>query len=123
MVTADLTGSCLLKHFIVLTGTTGPDKNGSPTLDTSDHYMKWPRRVGNTATIAFQKKHWFDAVITLRWLKWLLRQYGEDEIIGLIWDHAPGHRDSRVQEFLEANKDRLVTHLIPSGMTSILQVT
>ena len=76
---------------------------------------------GRTATVAFQKKHWFDTDITLRWLRHLRRQYPNKKI-GLIWDHAPAHDNERIREFIRTNSDWLTTALIPGGLTSVMQV-
>ena len=54
--------------------------------------------------IFFQKKHWFDADITIRWLKWLKDQFPGKKV-GLIWDHAPAHTNKFVQNFLDQCSD------------------
>ena len=120
MVTADLKSSELLNPFLVLTGKSGKAKRGKPTLD--EQYADWATRTNGTCEVTFQKKHWFDAHITVRWLKWLKAQYPAGKKIGLIWDHAPAHNSKEVQAFLEEAADWLVVVLIPEGMTSILQV-
>ena len=110
----------LLNPFIVLDGTFGPG-TGRPTLDTL--YKDWPHRPGNTATVAFHPRHWFDKRITKRWLIWLRDQYPAHTRIGLIWDCCPSHENaSEVAEFLSANASWVVSVLIPAGMTSLLQV-
>ena len=76
---------------------------------------------GRTATIAFQKRHWFDTDITIRWLKWLQQQFPGKKI-GLIWDHAPAHTNSIVNQFLQLASTWLTAVLIPGGLTSVLQV-
>ena len=114
MVTADLLNSKLLKQFIVLNGKTGA------TLDKE--YVFWGQLAGNTCTVAFQKKHWFDAPITLRWLRWLKAQFPPNTKVGLIWDHAPAHDSAEVSAWLDANTHWLTVMLIPGGMTSIVQV-
>ena len=114
MVTADLLNSKLLKPFIVLNGKTGA------TLDKE--YVFWDQLAGNTCTVAFQKKHWFDTPITLRWLRWLKAQFPPNAKVGLIWDHAPAHDSAEVSTWLDANTDWLTVMLIPGGMTSIMQV-
>ena len=49
-------------------------------------------------------------------------RYPSTQKILLIWDHAPAHDSTEVQEFLNSVRDRLVTCLIPGGLTSVLQV-
>lgn len=72
----------------------------------------------------FQKKHWFDAVITLRFLKWLSKQFEPNLVIGLVWDQAPGRKQHLVFDYLQhqAAAGRLFSAFIPAGLTSILQV-
>ena len=76
---------------------------------------------GRTATVTFQKKHWFDTDITIRWLKWLRKQF-PNQRIGLVWDHAPAHVNKVVEQFLREASTWLTTALIPGGLTSVLQV-
>ena len=85
-------------------------------------YESWKNEgEGRIATIAFQKKHWFDTDITIRWLKWLKDQFPGKKI-GLIWDHAPAHTNGVVDQFLRDASSWLKTELIPGGLTSVLQV-
>ena len=56
--------SGLLPPFMVFNGKTGK------TLDR--RYQDWSRRPGHSGSMNFQKKHWFDGVITLRWINWLV---------------------------------------------------
>ena len=60
-----------------------------------------------TSRVSFQKKHWFDSDITLRWLRDLLVEFPAPAIIGLIWDRAPCHMSKAVDQFLEEHADRL----------------
>ena len=53
----------LLPQFIVFNGKTGK------TLDK--RYSDWCKRPGHSGSMNFQAKHWFDNVITLRWINWL----------------------------------------------------
>lgn len=116
MVTAELNASKILPPFLVFTGERGK------RLDKQ--YADWPEREGHNAYIAFQRKHWFDAPTTLRYLEFIDSLYDDDESIGLVWDMAPAHRDTRVAEALQkyAERGRMFTFVIPGGMTSILQV-
>ena len=50
----------ILPPFIVFNGKTGK------TLDK--RYSDWNKRPGHSGSMNFQAKHWFDAVITLRWI-------------------------------------------------------
>lgn len=107
MVTANYTNGLLANPFIVMTGKTGQ------SLDKQ--FSDWETRdVGNTCHVAFQKKHWFNADITIRYLKWLKDQFADKKIF-LIWDHAPAHSCQRTQQFLDQaeNEGWLVTKLIP----------
>ena len=72
----------------------------------------------------FQKKHWFDGIITLRWINWLVDQFPQALSVGLIWDANPSHKDKRVVARLTELEDekRLFSQLIPGGLTSILQL-
>ena len=109
MVTAEYNTGRLGNPFVVMTGKTGG------TLDK--RYKDWEGlRPENTCRVAFQKKHWFDATITIRYLKWLKSQYGHgSQKIFLIWDHAPAHDARIVQEFIDKAEDDgwLVVKLIP----------
>ena len=73
--------------------------------------------------MCFQKKHWFDSGITIRFLAWLMRLYPGQKI-GLIWDSAPQHEsmDPELRQFIEGESERLCIATIPKGMTSVLQV-
>ena len=124
-------------------GTKGRCSNNK--LDRINGYY----RARSTSGINFQHKHWFDGVITLRYLKWLKMQYPgvtasiiichintfsmtqlfapttmAGKRILLIWDEAPSHIDKRVREFVkQAREDGwLRVVMIPGGLTSILQV-
>ena len=97
--------------------TTHSHNTHSPTHHVLCRYQSWP----GTATVTFQKKHWFDADITIRWLKWLKAQFPGKKV-GLIWDHAPAHTTGRVQEFIEECEDWLREVLIPGGLTSVMQL-
>ena len=106
----------LLPPFMVFNGKTGK------TLD--NRYKDWSRRPGHHGSMNFQTKHWFDGVITLRWINWLVAKFPDHLKLGLVWDDCPSHKESHVKarlEELEA-EGRLVTFLIPQGMTSILQL-
>ena len=105
----------LLPPFIVFNGKT------NATLDK--RYSDWSRRPGHSGSMNFQLKHWFDGTITLRWINWLVNEFPPTSTIGLIWDTAPSHKESRVNARLTELKDsrRLITAIIPSGLTSILQ--
>ena len=78
-----------------------------------------------TSQCSFQRKHWFDKHITLRYLKWLksyyAREIAQGEVVGFLWDHAPAHTTPLVEEWLKSNEDWLVVMMIPGGLTSILQ--
>ena len=94
MVTAEYNTGTLANPFVVMTGTTGP------TGHLEKEYSDWGKRhPDNTCHIAFQKKHWFDTAITIRYLKWLRELY-PDKMIFLIWDHAPAHDAADVQAFI-----------------------
>ena len=104
----------LLPPFIVFNGKTGA------TLDK--RYSDWSRRPGHFGSFNFQSKHWFDGVITLRWINWLVAQFAPTLRIGLVWDACPSHNDRRVKARLQelVDSQRLFTALIPGGLTSIL---
>lgn len=106
----------MLPPFMVFNGKTGA------TLDRK--YADWCSRPGHFASVNFQRKHWFDAVITLRWIKWMLKQFPPHLIMGLIWDKAPGYESREVVHYLkqQQNVNRLYSSLIPGGLTSILQI-
>ena len=73
--------------------------------------------------MAFQKKHWFDSRITRRYLLDLKARY-PGQLIGLIWDSAPSHKDTASIEFLKQAEDDgwLKVVRIPGGITSVVQV-
>ena len=54
-------------------------------------------------------------------MKWLQQQFPGKQI-GLIWDHAPAHTNSMVNQFLQLASTWLTAVLIPGGLTSVLQV-
>jgi len=115
MVAADYHTGLLLNPFMVMHGKTGG------TLDK--RFQDWKERdPTNTCYVTFQAKHWFDAVITVRWLTWLRAQYPAGSVILLIWDHAPAHDSAIVKDFIAAASDWLVVKLIPGGLTSVMQV-
>ena len=108
--------SGLLPPFIVFNGKTGV------TLDK--RYKDWNRKPGHSGSTNFQKKHWFDGPITLRWINWLESQFPPSERIGLVWDQCPSHKASIVKNRLEQLdiKGRLFSVIIPGGLTSVLQL-
>ena len=53
--------SGILPPFMVFNGKTGA------SLDR--RYSDWSRRRGHIGSMNFQKKHWFDVTITLRWIE------------------------------------------------------
>jgi len=87
------------------------------------------RSAYDQSRVRFQHKHWFDAYITIDYLKWLkVEENGSPEcVIGLIWDMAPAHMSGAVAEYIKANSALenedgwLVIGVIPGGLTSILQ--
>ena len=105
----------LLPPFIVYNGKTGA------TLDK--RYSDWSRRPGHTGSMNFQQRHWFDAVITLRWINWLVVQFPQSLSIGLIWGACPSHKEKNVQLRINELEEprRLFVADIPGGLTSILQ--
>ena len=113
--TGDL-ASGVLPPFLVFNGKTGA------TLD--NRYSDWCQRPGHSGSMNFQSKHWFDAVITLRWVNWLVDQFPRGTRLGLVWDACPSHLSQLVQARLKELEDtmRLFTVAIPGGMTSILQL-
>jgi len=108
--------SGVLPPFIVFNGKTGA------TLDK--RYKDWHQRPGHTGSMNFQKKHWFDTAMTLRWINWLVDQFTRGMKIGLVWDACPSHLSQVVQARLRELQDqrRLFVVDIPGGMTSILQL-
>lgn len=110
MVVCDTRGE-VKGPFLVMTGQAGARLDG-----------QWGRYHGK-AHVCFQKKHWFDSGITVRFLAWLMREYPGQKI-GLIWDSAPQHdsMDTELREFIEGESERLCIATIPKGMTSVLQV-
>jgi hypothetical protein len=111
MVTAEFGTGKLLKPFLVMDGVTGA------TLDKK--YATWAT---HTCEVTFQKKHWFDKHITIRWLEWLKKQFPDGSKVLLVWDHAPAHDDKTVDAWLALNIDWLRVMCIPGGLTSIMQV-
>ena len=114
MVTAEFGTGKLLKPFLVMDGVTGA------TLDK--RYATWATQAPHTCEVTFQKKHWFDKHITIRWLKWLKKQFPDGSKVLLVWDHAPAHGDTTVNAWLALNIDWLRVMYIPGGLTSIMQV-
>ena len=119
MVTCDLNSSKVLPPFLVFTGVSGA------RLDKQ--YATWHTQGGDvkhTARVCFQKKHWFDWQITLRYLKFLDEHCPAGEVIGLVWDMAPSHCHSEVKKWLDEKlaEGRMCYFVIPAGMTSILQI-
>ena len=63
-------------------------------------YSKWAgSKHGRVSVVAFQKKHWFDSRITKRYL------LDPGQLIGLIWDSAPSHKDTASIAFLKQAED------------------
>lgn len=79
----------LLPPYIVYNEKTGA------TLDK--RYSDWSWRPGHTGSMNFRKRNWFDAVITLRWITWLVAQFPQLPSIGLIYDVGPSHEEKNVQ--------------------------
>ena len=108
--------SGVLPPFMVFNGKTGA------TLDK--RYADWSRRPGHIGSMNFQKKHWFDTAITLRWIQWLISQFPVSMRIGLVWDRCPSHEAEKVSSLLKELEDsrRLFSVIIPGGLTSVLQL-
>lgn len=71
--------------------------------------------------MCFQKKHWCDSLVIVKYLKHLLGAY-PGQRIGLIWDKAPAHNSKFVQDFLADYDNRISIFTLPGGMTSVMQV-
>ena len=74
--------------------------------------------------MTFQKKHWFDADITIMWLEFLLDDLFPGKKVGLSMDHAPCHKAKAVQAYINKMQDmgRLALEFIDGGLTSVIQV-
>ena len=90
MVTAELNSSTIKDSFVIFTGTKMEDvANHVSILQTNDYkYLTWQEDGNGTSYVNFQHKHWFDAAITLQYLKVLLHKMHPGLKVGLIWDHA-----------------------------------
>ena len=109
MVTVEYNNGTLANSFLILTGT------NDPTGHLEKEYSDWgTRHADNTCHIAFQKKHWFDTAITIRYLKWLRELYPDKKIF-LFWDPAQANDAADVQAFIrEAEAEGwLVVRLSP----------
>ena len=106
----------LLPPFIVFNGKTGA------TLDKK--YKNWDKLPGHSGSFNFQSKHWFDATITIRWIKWMVSFFPHYLKLALIWDACPAHNAKSVKALFEQleTEERLIQCLIPGGLTSVLQV-
>ena len=106
----------VLPPFFVFNGVTGA------ILDK--RYKDWCKRPGHSGSMNFQKKHWFDKIITLRWVNWFVNQFLKGKTLGLVWDACPAHLAGLVQARLRELQDqrRLYVADIPKGLTSILQL-
>ena len=93
MVTAEYNSGLLANPYLVMTGQSGK------TLDKQ--FAGWgSESPENTCKMFFQRKHWFDAPITIKYRQWLHVQYAGKKIL-LIWDHAPAHDAQVVRDFIE----------------------
>ena len=108
--------SGILPPLMVFNGKTGA------TLDK--RYKDWCQRPGHSGSMNSQSKHWFDKIITLRWINWLNDQFPRGTRLGLVWDACPSHLSQLVQDRLRELEDsmRLFTVAIPGGLTSVLQL-
>ena len=90
MVAAELNTSTLKDPFVAFTGTKMEDAASAVSrLQTNDcKHSTWREDEHGTTYDNFQKKHWFDAAITLRHLKALLHEMHPGLKAGLTWDHA-----------------------------------
>ena len=74
--------------------------------------------------MAFQKKHWFDNDINIKYFDWVLDGLFPGIKVGMSMDMAPSHISGRVAAYFKQKYDegRLVVGFINGGLTSVLQV-
>ena len=88
-------------------------------------YRNWRNsKPGRTGRMTFQKKHWFDADITIMWLEFLLDELFPGKKVGLSMGQAPCHKAKTVQAYIKKMQDmgRLALEFIDGGLTSVIQV-
>jgi hypothetical protein len=122
MVGAELDASRSIPPFLVFNGTERVD---ATNLEQTNRYKyrNWNKEArGRTARETFQKKHWFDADITIEWLDFLLDETYPGKKVGLIWDMAGCNTAEQVAKYIENRKDRLIVAQIYGGLTLVLQV-
>eukprot|EP00804_Cyclotella_cryptica_P007941 CCRYP_015999-RA/>CCRYP_015999-RA protein AED:0.04 eAED:-0.04 QI:0/-1/0/1/-1/1/1/0/248 len=121
MVGAELDASHLIPPFLVYNGTKRADATNLQQTNWYK-YRNWNKEaLGRTARVMFQKKHWFDADITIEWLDFLLDKTYRCKKVGLIWDTAGCNTAEQVAKYIENHKDRLIVAQIYGGLTSVLQ--
>eukprot|EP00804_Cyclotella_cryptica_P009838 CCRYP_014149-RA/>CCRYP_014149-RA protein AED:0.04 eAED:-0.04 QI:0/-1/0/1/-1/1/1/0/248 len=122
MVGAELDANRLIPPFLVFNGTKRVDATNLQQTNWYK-YQNWNKEApGCTARVTFQKKHWFDADITIEWLDILLDKTYPGKKVGLIWDMAGCNTAEQVAKYIENRKDRLIVAQIYGGLTSVLQV-
>ena len=124
MVTADLKTSTVLAPFLVFTGK--KVENARDPVRTNDYkYSTWREDGKGISCVNHQESHWFDEIISVRYLKFLVTElYPPPAKVGLTWDHAPQHCTGIVREYIDKleSEGRLVVEMIPKGLTSVIQV-
>ena len=123
MVTAEMNSSTIKQPFLVFTGT--KMENAKRPYQTNDFKYSTRREDGlGFLCVNHQEKHWFDGIITIRYLKFLCYEVYPGKKVGLIWDHAPQHVSAKVQRVIDqlCEEGCLVLMLILKGLTSVMQV-
>ena len=124
MVSCNLLTSKMDPPFVVYNGTKLKDaRYREQTLAWK--WRNWRNSaLGRTGYMAFQKKHWFDADVTIEWFEWLLNVLYPQEKVGVSLDMAPCQTNKEVVDYIKKKYDegRLVVGFINGGLTSVLQV-
>ena len=124
MTALNLTTSEMLPPFVVFDGTKITTAK-QPERTLAHKYRNWRNsKPGRTGRMTFQKKHCFDADITIMWLQFLLDVLYPGKKVGLSMDKAPQHNAEKVQVYIKKMYDegRLVLEFIDGGLTSVIQV-
>lgn len=123
MVTASLLTSSILKPFLVFTGV--KVENSTRPRQTNDwKYKNGSGKWTGPSSIHFQEKHWFDNIITIRYLDFLCDELFPGKLVGLIWDFAPSHASATVEAHIKKlqAEGKLIVAFVPKGLTSVMQV-
>ena len=67
----------------------------------------------------FNVERWWNKDLCMQYVKWVRKQYPEEQDLVLVWDSGPGQTDREVLDWCWDHKLRVM--VVPGGCTGICQ--